>query len=116
MAWWERRIARDLYDIYFLHSILGAKINFEVLTYRLKKIEYSRGQKGVLTIKSMNLNEFADNLNIAIKKIEEKKERDNLLDGLRNYFSKEELQGMDMKIFAALRSVLEEVKTYLIAK
>lgn len=39
-AWNERRLMRDLYDIYFLHTILGKTPNFPILKRRVTNVRY----------------------------------------------------------------------------
>ncbi len=55
-AWNERRLARDLYDIYFWYAQVGALPDHEVLKSRLEKIS-SRLPK-MRKIKSMSPSEF----------------------------------------------------------
>lgn len=38
-AWNERRLVRDLYDVWFLRTRVGAEVDLEVLDARLRKIE-----------------------------------------------------------------------------
>jgi len=42
-AWLERRLVRDLYDIYVLYDRLGSTPDLEVLKTRLEKINYLKG-------------------------------------------------------------------------
>ena len=44
-AWLERRLVRDLYDIYVLYDKLNSTPDLEVLNERLKKLNYLKGVK-----------------------------------------------------------------------
>jgi predicted nucleotidyltransferase component of viral defense system len=59
-AWNERRLHRDLYDIYFLYSRTGASPDVGTLTSRLAEID-SR-LPDLRTVRSMTIGEFAAEL------------------------------------------------------
>ena len=59
-AWNERRLLRDLYDVYYWFANVGVKPDMETLTKRLGKIN-SRLPK-VKKIKKMTLNEFVEQI------------------------------------------------------
>jgi len=42
-AWLERRLTRDLYDIYVLYDRLNSTPNLDVLNTRLKEVNYLKG-------------------------------------------------------------------------
>jgi predicted nucleotidyltransferase component of viral defense system len=44
-AWLERRLVRDLYDIYIFYDRLNARPNLDVLNMRLNKVNFLRGVK-----------------------------------------------------------------------
>lgn len=75
-AWNERRLLRDLYDIYYFLSRQGIEPDWNVLDTRLGKIE-SRIPK-LKKIQSMTRLEFADSLEEELKKIDQNRIEDEL--------------------------------------
>ncbi len=70
-AWNERRLARDLYDIYYWHAHVGVLPDMAILTSRLEQIQ-SRLQK-LKNRKRMSLEEFQSELRNEIQSLDEKK-------------------------------------------
>ncbi|MFH1654957.1 MAG: nucleotidyl transferase AbiEii/AbiGii toxin family protein [Pseudomonadota bacterium] len=100
-AWNERRLMRDLYDIYYLFDVVGEKPDMETLNNRLKKVE-SRLPK-LKKVKNMTLEEFISELSDAAKNLTDeavRKELSPLLD-------ETELVGLDKKLKAALNKLVE---------
>jgi len=95
-AWVERRLARDLYDIYFINSILGINPDFLTLRKRLQKIEYSKNIEN--SSSKLTIKEFVDFLEKAMTGINQ----DLLRNELRDYFSEKDLYGLDLKIINSL--------------
>lgn len=100
-AWNERRLLRDLYDVYFMTQMLGEKPNMDILLDRLSHIE-SRIPKLKLK-KKMSLIEFIDELknernSITMKRVEEE---------LSVLFDKNIIQGLDIKIRSAINYIVE---------
>ena len=69
-AWNERRLARDLYDVYFLAGRLGELPDLDVLDARLAKVE-SR-LPALKKRKRMTRQELASDLNAALEGLDEK--------------------------------------------
>lgn len=102
-AWNERRLLRDLYDVYYIYEIIGERPNLETLLSRLANVE-SR-IPDLKKIKNMSLKEFVQTLCKEAGKIEpEKLERE-----LRFLLDKNELAGLDIKIKAALNKLAEDL-------
>ncbi|MBF0106653.1 MAG: nucleotidyl transferase AbiEii/AbiGii toxin family protein [Deltaproteobacteria bacterium] len=100
-AWNERRLMRDLYDIYYIFQIVGAKPDLDTLLARLNKIEsrIPRFKK----VKKMSLNDFVNELskeqgNISAQSV--KKELSPLLDEV-------ELAGLESKLKATINKLVE---------
>ena len=104
MAWWERRLVRDLYDIYFLHNKLGAKLDFATLKGRIKKIEYAKNVKKQMS--SLELHHFSELFGKEVARFNSKEIEDSLLD----FFTQKEIQGVGSKIIIALNEIFEEIK------
>ncbi len=102
-AWNERRLLRDLYDVYYIYEIVGEKPDIETLLTRLSKVE-SRIPK-LKKIKSMSLEEFAGALHAEVGKIEPKALRQEL----RPLLDDIELAGLDIKMKTALNKLMVEL-------
>lgn len=100
-AWNERRLIRDIYDVYYIHQIIGENPDMETLRERLKKIESRLPQ--LKNVKKMNLDEFIAELNKAVDDLSEKSVRDELSPLL----DEEELAGLDKKMKAALNKLID---------
>jgi len=68
-AWNERRIIRDLYDIYYIASRLGARYDESALRQRLSRVD-SR-IPALKKRKSMSVIELADELSTEVEKLNE---------------------------------------------
>ncbi|PIR25798.1 MAG: hypothetical protein COX62_04675 [Deltaproteobacteria bacterium CG_4_10_14_0_2_um_filter_43_8] len=99
-AWNERGLIRDLYDIYFFHSILKIKPDKETLKVRLKNVH---SQRKVKLPKQMTFKEFKERLMDQAKKLTQK----DIDDELRDYLLLEERAGLDKKIKIALFQICE---------
>ncbi len=104
-AWNERRLIRDLYDCYFMASVLDISPNLETLQLRLSKIE-SR-IKNLKKIKKLSLTEFTDILNIEAKRISQ----EMIEKELRDYLEPAQLPGLDLKIKYGLNKIIDSIKT-----
>ena len=102
-AWNERGLYRDLYDAYFLSSILDIYPDVDVLKIRLKNI-HSRNNKN----KSMSLDAFITKLENFSKKIYQEELENELSDIL----SKEDLAGMDKKLKIVIKDIASFLKEY----
>lgn len=104
-AWNERRLARDLYDVYCLHTLLGETPDRATLQERLTRIE-SR-LPALRRKKSMTLRELAGMLRI---------EADGLADGklqpLQSLLDQTASIGLEKKIRVALHSLANILDTW----
>ena len=100
-AWNERSLMRDLYDIYFLHTMLDVLPDRAILKQRLAKINYPGKGKSISTGKKMTLTEFLDKLYNAAQQITP----DGVETELRDYFTSEELAGLSQKIKIGVKTL-----------
>ncbi|MCB9876807.1 MAG: nucleotidyl transferase AbiEii/AbiGii toxin family protein [Planctomycetes bacterium] len=100
-AWNERRLLRDLYDVYYLAARLGAKVDVAALQKRLRKVE-SRlpALKGK---KSMTMGEFAAALRRAAERVDDATVRDQLAPVLPG----DEVEGLVPRLRAGVIKVVE---------
>jgi predicted nucleotidyltransferase component of viral defense system len=96
-AWNERRLARDIYDIWFYLTI-GIKPNIKTLNARLKKPVYSKLVSKAEYFSGSGVEEFYDFLRKKILDITDKEIEKSLGD----YLKKEDIAGLAMKFRAAL--------------
>jgi hypothetical protein len=102
-AWNERRLLRDLFDVYYLVARLGAKPELAVLRKRLSKFE-SR-LPALRKRKSMTLSVFAAELRREVDAVEEGRVADELAPVL----PADELAGLVPRLRAAVLRVVEWV-------
>lgn len=100
-AWNERRLLRDLFDVYYLVARLQAKPEMEVLRRRLAKIE-SR-LPSMRKRKSMTLAEFAEQLERELLAVD----GERLAEELAPVLPAEELAGLLPRLRAGVRRVVE---------
>ncbi len=105
-AWNERRLFRDLYDVYYIFKIITELPDKETLLFRLNKLN-SRLPK-LKKKKSMTLSEFLTELkttatNLTSQKVEAE---------LSPLIDKNQLAGLDIKIRTALNELIEYMKTW----
>lgn len=104
-AWNERRLARDLYDCYFLASRLGESPDMAVLRKRLSNV---RSQLPKLRRKqSMSLLDLAKELRQEAEVITQKR----LADGLSGLLPNEEMAGLAPRVKAALNTLAEQIES-----
>jgi predicted nucleotidyltransferase component of viral defense system len=68
-AWCERRLVRDIFDIYYLSTVLGKEPDLKTLSGRLLKLNYARnikGKKKNMTFKDLaaEMEEYVANLSM----------------------------------------------------
>jgi len=98
-AWNERRLVRDLYDIYFLYQLAGAKPHLATLTNRLCNIQ-SR-LPGAPKRARLSLAELADVLDGAAADLTPAA----IHEQLRDYLVREELIGLEIRLPITMRRV-----------
>ncbi len=102
-AWNERRLARDLYDCYFLSSRTKATPNLTVLDRRLMKFE-SRLPK-LRRRRHMSRAEFIEELQTAALELTEK----DLEQGLASTLPPAELSGLELRIRSGIAGLIEKL-------
>ncbi|OGQ05323.1 MAG: hypothetical protein A3F82_01095 [Deltaproteobacteria bacterium RIFCSPLOWO2_12_FULL_44_12] len=105
-AWNERRLMRDLYDIYFVHKNLNELPNKEILRERLADIHYAKRTKGRSWPKSMSPADFWTLFEKEVKKTDPK----TLEEELRDFLTPEQLAGLDKKMQGVLLQMTEKVR------
>ncbi|MBN1413041.1 MAG: nucleotidyl transferase AbiEii/AbiGii toxin family protein [Spirochaetales bacterium] len=103
-AWNERRLYRDLYDVYFLVEAAGALPDRAVLDERLKKIE-SR-IPALSKIKSMTMDDFL----LQLEKEKGELAMEKLTEQLEPILSSDNLVALDTRIKVALSKVIQGLR------
>lgn len=103
-AWNERRLLRDLYDAYFLSTVMGIQPDFDVLTRRLESVE-RRGSGGNRK-RRMTLAELA----AALKRETTELTQSGLEEELRDLLAPEQLAGLAMKLRISLFNLCERLE------
>jgi predicted nucleotidyltransferase component of viral defense system len=101
-AWNERSLLRDLYDVYYLHSILGKLPDQATLAERLQKIRYAKNIKRPRMTDSMTLAQFAKKLLDATQSLN----ADIIAQGLGDYLTPEEYTGLEHKIMGSIQKLV----------
>ncbi|NLB66186.1 MAG: nucleotidyl transferase AbiEii/AbiGii toxin family protein [Lentisphaerae bacterium] len=96
-AWNERRLLRDLYDIWF-YLRLGVRPDETTLQRRLKKPTYSRLVKASEHFQGTTIEDFREFLLAHAQKLTDKQ----LASELRDYLTATELAGLSIKIRAEI--------------
>lgn len=103
-AWNERRLLRDLYDVHFWHSIIGATPDIETLDQRLSSIN-SRLPK-LKSKKKMSLVELCDELERALANLDES----TFLNQLEPLIPKEHIDGHFPIFKASIKSFIDKLR------
>lgn len=96
-AWNERRLLRDVYDIWF-YLKLGVRPDRQTLEDRLKKPEYSRLVKNAEQFKGHTTSEFYTFLYSHVQKLTDQ----DIAESLRDYLPEEDLPGLAMRFKAEI--------------
>lgn len=96
-AWNERRLLRDLYDIYFLFDVVGTDVDRETLLRRLARMK-SR-LPALREVKSMTLGQLASELDSQASRLE----NDSLERDLKRLLPPSETAGLASRIRSAIR-------------
>jgi predicted nucleotidyltransferase component of viral defense system len=96
-AWNERRLMRDVYDIWF-YLTMGIKPDIKTLKERLKKPSYSRLVRKEDYFRGSTVEDFYDSLRTNIRDITDK----DIENYLGDYLKKEDIAGLSMKFRAEL--------------
>ena len=104
-AWNERQLIRDLYDCYFMVNVLDVHPHIPTLKQRLQKSQIRLGRKTKKV--SITLNEFVLKLEDTISKITQRM----IEEQLRDFFSPEDLPGLEKKLKIGLKQLLNFLKS-----
>lgn len=96
-AWNERRLIRDIYDIWF-YLALGVKPDTRTLKERLRKPSYSKLIRKTDYFGGAGVEEFYDFLRLKVRDITDK----DIENSLGDYLKKEDIAGLAMKFRSAL--------------
>lgn len=96
-AWNERRLIRDVYDIWF-YLTMGVAPDIKTLSKRLKKPSYSKLVNEADYFKGSEIGDFYDFIRAKIQTINDK----DIENSLGDYLKKEDIAGLSMKFRAAL--------------
>ncbi len=100
-AWNERRLYRDLYDIYYIYKKIGIKPDLDVLQLRLQNI--NSNLKENKNLKKMTLREFK----ILLKKAHLELNQEDLNKELSLTLDQIELAGLAVRIKIALNELID---------
>lgn len=100
-AWVERRLLRDIYDLFYYNTILQVTPDAFTLKTRLEKISYAKNIKGA---KSMTFPQLAALLREESAKISDKDVRQ-----LSDYLPQTELAGLPLKLRAAMGEIAMKI-------
>lgn len=103
-AWCERRLVRDIFDIYYLSTVLGKEPDLKTLSDRLSRLNYARNVKGKK--KSLTFQELAEEIQeyaatLSMEQIEGE---------LGPYFPAGELAGIDNTIKIGISRIVNWLK------
>jgi predicted nucleotidyltransferase component of viral defense system len=96
-AWNERRLVRDVYDIWF-YLTMGINPDIKTLKERLKKPSYSKLVRKEDYFRGAEVGQFYDFLRIKIRDMTDK----DIENSLGDYLKKEDIAGLSMKFRAKL--------------
>jgi len=103
-AWNERRLLRDLYDVYYLGARLGARVELEALRKRLARVE-SR-LPALRSRRSMSMAELCDELRTALGTIDDT----SIQEELAPILPEDELAGLVPRLRAGALKVIEALE------
>lgn len=96
-AWNERRLIRDIYDIWF-YLKMGIKPDINTLQLRLKRCSYSKLVKREEYFQGQEIGEFFDFLQSKVNSLSDKE----IEDALGDYLEKDNIAGLSMKFKAEI--------------
>ena len=104
-AWNERRLYRDIYDIYYMYERLGVRPDRDTLISRLEKVESRIPRRK--SVKKMNIVELTKEIENALNGIS----GDGVRRELSMLLNETELAGLDLKF----RAVMSKLREYLLS-
>ena len=103
-AWCERRLVRDIFDIYYLSNVLNREPDLKILTGRLAKLNYARNVKGKK--KNMTFQELATELEEYVANLS----GEQIEGELGPYFPSGSLLGLDNTIKIGILRIISWLK------
>lgn len=103
-AWNERRLVRDLYDVYFIFSVLGERPHRDTLLKRLGKV--SSRLPLLRNTRRMTLDDFCQQLQVVAGELDME-----MLEPLEAIIDQDELSGLAKRIRASLLGVIDYLKS-----
>ena len=101
-AWNERSLIRDLYDLYFLYTMVKAMPNMTILEKRLKKVASTPRNKNP---RQMTFDQLLSKLRDRLASLS----AEDMLE-LADYLPNNELQGLEIKIRAQLLQLCDAIE------
>lgn len=105
-AWNERRLMRDLYDIYFIYKNLNELPDIAVLKNRLSHIVYAKRTKAHHLPKRMSVEVFLQTLEEVVTTLTSQV----IEEELRDYMDLEQLVGLDHKMKVHIHRMIEAIR------
>jgi len=103
-AWCERRLVRDIFDIYYLSTVLGKEPDLKTLAGRLEKLNFARNVRGKK--KNMTFQELAAEMEEYVANLS----MDQIEGELSPYFPSGELVGLDNTIKTGILRIINWLK------
>ncbi|HBC88731.1 MAG TPA: hypothetical protein DCZ94_17455 [Lentisphaeria bacterium] len=103
-AWCERRLVRDIFDIYYLSVVLGKEPDLKTLAGRLDKLNFARNVKGKK--RTMTFHELATEMEEYVANLS----MDQIEGELGPYFPPGELLGLDNTIKVGILRIINWLK------
>ncbi|MBI4236845.1 MAG: nucleotidyl transferase AbiEii/AbiGii toxin family protein [Deltaproteobacteria bacterium] len=102
-AWNERGLLRDLYDIYFLHTIVGKLPDLPTLKGRLACVQYAKKIPKTGQSKTMSLTALCDKLRAAAADLDARA----IAQQLGDYLAPSEYAGLEHKIKISIAHLVD---------
>ncbi len=102
-AWNERMLLRDLYDIYFLHTVLGKVPDLSTLKKRLAQVRYAKNVARANKPKTMSLLQLCHKLREAASALDAK----TIAQQLGDYMTPNEYAGLEHKIKISITHLVD---------
>lgn len=102
-AWNERGLMRDLYDIYFLHTILGKVPDLPTLKERLARVQYAKNVARAGKPKTMRLTDLCEKMRQSASTVS----AHDVAQQLGDYLTPNEYTGLEHKIKISLAHLVD---------
>jgi len=105
-AWNERRLMRDLYDAYFMHTIMDVKADWGTLQQRLARINRPAHARGPANDRQMSLGKFLSALSQAAGDLDQ----EHVAAELRDFLAEDDLAGLAVKMKIGLKYMVDAMR------